>query len=114
MSDLLRREPNRLEMESIRKSITGQRVMVTGGAGSIGSELCRQILALEPECLILFDQSEFGVFTMEQEFHRQPEFASRTRYYVADILDDATLNRVMEEHRPAHHLPCGRVISMSR
>lgn len=100
VSDLLRREPNRLEMESIRKSITGQRVLVTGGAGSIGSELCRQILALEPECLILFDQSEFGVFTMEQEFHRQPEFASRTRYYVADILDEATLNRVIEEHRP--------------
>jgi FlaA1/EpsC-like NDP-sugar epimerase len=100
VSDLLRREPNRLEMESIHKSITGQRVMVTGGAGSIGSELCRQILALEPECLILFDQSEFGVFTMEQEFHRQPEFASRVRYYVADILDDVTLNRVISEHRP--------------
>lgn len=100
VSDLLRREPNRLEMESIRKSITGQRVMVTGGAGSIGSELCRQILALEPECLILYDQSEFGVFSMEQEFCRRPELAGRIRYCVADILDEGTLNRVISECRP--------------
>ena len=100
VSDLLRREPNRLNMESIKGYVTGRRVMVTGGAGSIGSELCRQLLDLEPERLLIYDQSEFGVFTMEQEFVKRPRAAEQIRYFVSDILDDATLNRVMAEHQP--------------
>ncbi|RLS53539.1 MAG: polysaccharide biosynthesis protein [Planctomycetota bacterium] len=98
VSDLLRRDPNRLDMESIRHYVTGQRVMVTGGAGSIGSELCRQLLALDPELLVIYDQSEFGVFTMEQEFARHE--GDRVRYYVADILDERMLDQVMSTHQP--------------
>lgn len=98
VSDLLRRDPNRLDMESIRHYVTGQRVMVTGGAGSIGSELCRQLLDLEPELLLIYDQSEFGVFTMEQEFVKRE--GDRVRYYVADILDERMLDQVLAEHSP--------------
>ena len=100
VSDLLRREPNRLDMESIQGYVTGRRVMVTGGAGSIGSELCRQLLALNPEMLLIYDQSEFGVFTMEQEFVKREGAADQIRYFVADILDEPTLNRVFAEHQP--------------
>ncbi len=99
VSDLLRRDPNRLDMESIKGYVTGRRVMVTGGAGSIGSELCRQLLDLEPESLLIYDQSEFGVFTMEQEFSKRPGAADQIRYFVADILDASTLDRVFAEHR---------------
>ncbi len=100
VSDLLRREPNRLDMDSIKGYVTGRRVMVTGGAGSIGSELCRQLLALNPEMLLIYDQSEFGVFTMEQEFVKRERSAEQIRYFVADILDENTLNRVLSEHQP--------------
>ena len=57
ISDLLRREPARLNMSEISKFICNRRVLVTGAAGSIGSELCRQILSFGPECLVLLDQS---------------------------------------------------------
>jgi FlaA1/EpsC-like NDP-sugar epimerase len=100
VSDLLRREPNRLDMESIQGYVTGRRVMVTGGAGSIGSELCRQLLDLNPEMLLIYDQSEFGVFTMEQEFVKREGASDQIRYFVADILDDTTLNRVFSEYQP--------------
>lgn len=100
VSDLLRREPNQLDMGAIQNSITGKRVMVTGGAGSIGSELCRQLLDLSPESLIIYDQSEFGVFSMEQEFSKHPASSDKIHYYVADILDQVTLDRVMTSHRP--------------
>src|SRR5690606_34578639 len=56
VSDLLRRDPNELDMGSIRDYVTGRRVLVTGAAGSIGSELCRQIRGFGPSALILLDQ----------------------------------------------------------
>lgn len=100
ISDLLRRDPNRLDMGSIKEYITGRRVMVTGGAGSIGSELCRQLLDLNPELLLIYDQSEFGVFTIEQEFSRRPLASEQIRYFVSDILDEVALHRVMDDYRP--------------
>ena len=100
VSDLLRREPNQLDMESIRHYVTGKRVLVTGGAGSIGSELCRQIASLEPARLILLDQSEFGVFTIEREFARREHAALDVRFIVADVLDERLLQQVMEEDQP--------------
>ncbi len=100
VNDLLRREPNQLDVEAIRDYITDRRVVVTGGAGSIGSELCRQIWELRPRSLVVYDQSEFGVFTLEREFAGQ--FGSQTgvRFLVADVNDDAALDRVFGEERP--------------
>jgi len=99
VSDLLRREPNQLDMEAIQDYVTGKRVMVTGGAGSIGSELCRQIAALKPERLLVVDQSEFGVFTIEREF-AAIGIQLDIEYIVADILDERTLNQVFTIHQP--------------
>lgn len=100
VNDLLRREPNKLDLDSIRDYVTGKRVLVTGGAGSIGSELCRQILSLKPDTLILLDQSEYGMFCMEREFARQQIEDVKLEYVVADILDERALNRVMDVHQP--------------
>ena len=100
VSDLLRREPNVLDMEAIQSYVTGHRVMVTGGAGSIGSELCRQITALKPEKLIVFDQSEFGTFSIEREFAGQELDGIQIEYVVADVLDEHMLEQVFNEHQP--------------
>lgn len=100
VSDLLRREPNQLDMDAIREYVTGQRVLVTGGAGSIGSELCRQIAALRPEMLIVYDQSEYGTFCIERELAVKQLGATKVRYVVADVLDKRALDQVMRECRP--------------
>lgn len=101
ISDLLRREPNQLDMAAIQGYVTDKRVLVTGGAGSIGSELCRQIAALGPAELVVFDQSEFGSFCIEREFATDPAYAHlKVRYVVADVLDDRAVDQVMAELRP--------------
>jgi len=65
--DLLRREPVHLELEQIGDYLNNKRVMVTGGAGSIGAELCRQIARFRPEMLILADRNESGLYETELE-----------------------------------------------
>lgn len=100
VSDLLRREPNQLDLDAIAGCVTGKRVLVTGGAGSIGSELCRQIAALNPDVLIVYDQSEFGVFNLEQEFAETDLKGVQVRYIVADILDEQALAQVLLEFSP--------------
>ncbi len=100
VSDLLRREPNQLDREAIQGYVTDRRVLVTGGAGSIGSELCRQIRALRPTSLVIVDQSEIGIFTIEQEFRAAEPGGVDLRFVMADVVDEATLSRVMEQHRP--------------
>ena len=100
ISDLLRREPTQLDMEGIAGYITDKVVLVTGGAGSIGSELCRQILGFNPTKLILVDQSEFGVFQVEQEFTAKPVRDVELVYAIADVNDQVTLSRVFAEHQP--------------
>lgn len=100
ISDLLRRDANDLDMASIREYVSGRRVMVTGAAGSIGSELCRQIRSFEPAALILLDQSEFGVFSMEQEFADFDPDSVELHYVIADIVDAPTIDRTMAELQP--------------
>jgi FlaA1/EpsC-like NDP-sugar epimerase len=100
ISDLLRREPAQLDTAGISGCITDKVVLVTGAAGSIGSELCRQIIGFHPTKLILVDQSEFGVFQVEQEFAAKPAGDVELFYVIADVNDQATLSRVFSEHQP--------------
>ncbi|HYO83449.1 MAG TPA: nucleoside-diphosphate sugar epimerase/dehydratase, partial [Bryobacteraceae bacterium] len=67
VTDLLGREPVQLEETRVRQELCGRRVMVTGAAGSIGSELCRQIAAMQPALLVAFDQAESELFRIENE-----------------------------------------------
>lgn len=75
--DLLGRDPVAPEEELLKQNIAGKVVMVTGAGGSIGSELCRQILAQEPKSLILYELSEFALYLVESEF---TETAKRLGY----------------------------------
>jgi FlaA1/EpsC-like NDP-sugar epimerase len=67
IEDLLGRDPVNPDPELLHANITGKTVMVTGAGGSIGSELCRQIVALQPSALILFELSEYALYAIEQE-----------------------------------------------
>jgi len=100
--DLLRREPVRLDGESVGRLIRGRIVVVTGAAGSIGSEVCRQLLAFRPERLVLLDHNENGLFHIERELG---DVASATGTEViarvANITDRARVREQFEEYRPA-------------
>ncbi|MGM0449495.1 MAG: nucleoside-diphosphate sugar epimerase/dehydratase [Pseudomonadota bacterium] len=67
IDDLLGRDPVRYRNEEVAESLSGRVVMVTGAGGSIGSELCRQIIRQQPQALVLFEQSEFALYSVERE-----------------------------------------------
>ena len=67
IEDLLQREPVQLDIEDIRQWIDGRVILVTGSAGSIGSEICRQLLQFAPQRIVLVDRAETGQFFLERE-----------------------------------------------
>jgi FlaA1/EpsC-like NDP-sugar epimerase len=98
IEDLLRREPVSTDMDGIARYLSGQRVLITGAGGSIGSELCRQISALNPARLILVGQGENSVFEIEQELIRECDFAPIA--IIADVKDRARIEEVFRRERP--------------
>ena len=98
IEDLLRRAPVRIDMEEVAKYISGQRVLVTGAGGSIGSELCRQICSLNPARLLLVGQGENSVFEIEQELVR--EFGYAPTALIGDIKDRERLEEIFLHERP--------------
>ena len=100
IEDLLGRDAVSLDWASIRAELVGQTVLVTGGAGSIGAELCRQIVQLGPARLVIVDQSEFGLYTIDQELSprfEQVEIAVR----LVDVCDKPGLDWVMAAWKPS-------------
>jgi FlaA1/EpsC-like NDP-sugar epimerase len=95
LEDLLGRDPVCLDVDSVRRRITGRVVMVTGAAGSIGSELCHQLLNYKPLKLICLDQAETPLFNLQ---NAQTGSACNIVYCVADITDSTRLRDVIQEH----------------
>jgi len=100
IEDLLGREPVRLDWEEIRRSIQGRRVLVTGGAGSIGSELCRQIAPLAPATLAVVDKSEVDLYRIEQELGSKVPRATAFEARLADVCDRAAVEHLMRAFAP--------------
>jgi len=99
IDDLLGRDPVSLEWESIRAGLVGKRVMITGGGGSIGSELCRQIARLNPVELIVVDHSEYSLYKIDHELHS--DFHDLVFHSVlGDICDPATVEKVIGDYKP--------------
>jgi len=99
LEDLLGRDPIQLDDEGLHRLLTGRRVLVTGAGGSIGSELCRQIAHYAPAQLAFFEQSEFALYRIEQEFSASfPEVGIAC--VVGDVKDEATLAAAFATHRP--------------
>ncbi|HMS54846.1 MAG TPA: nucleoside-diphosphate sugar epimerase/dehydratase [Fimbriimonadaceae bacterium] len=98
IEDLLRRPPVKTDLEKIGQRLNGERIMITGGGGSIGSELARQIASLSPGSLILLGRGENSVYEIEQELVQTKGFLPAT--LVADVRDRQSMERAFDEHRP--------------
>ena len=97
--DLLGREEVQLDVNSIEKFIKSKRIMITGAGGSIGSELVRQCLQYKPGSLIILDNSEANLFTIEQECLRM-EKLTLVKAVLANIKDKKLMTNVFAEYRP--------------
>ena len=98
LSDLFGREAIQVEWDSVRQVITDKVVLVTGAAGSIGSELCRQILEYEPAKLICLDQNETGIFYLQMELCETP-VPSAAVYCVEDFTHSDAMRRIFSAHQ---------------
>ena len=99
VEDLLGRDPVEIDLQSVKGAIRGRTILVTGAAGSIGTELCRQILEHDPRHLVCIDQSETAMFYLERELSpRRRETVLHC--HVADAGDRKDLERIFQEGCP--------------
>jgi len=97
--DILGRDPVRLDWQSIKQSLKDRVILVTGGGGSIGSELCKQLGRLRPRKLIVFDQCEFNLYKIDAELERL--YPQLERYAVlGDVTDVRSVTNVINAHDP--------------
>lgn len=100
IEDLLEREVVNVDMAGLSELIKGRTVMVTGGGGSIGSELCRQLAGYQPKELVIFDIYENNAYAIEQELRtNHPELTLHV--LIGSVRDAARIDRVMDQYRPA-------------
>lgn len=98
IDDLLGREPVDVDLAIVREVLGHRVVVVTGAAGSIGSELCRQILGYGPSRLVCVDQNETGLFYLQMELDRRPE-AKSVSYCVADYSDSSRMQGIFIQNQ---------------
>jgi len=104
VEDLLGREPVPPRQDLLARDLSGQVVLVTGAGGSIGSELCRQILLQQPRQLLLLDHNEFGLYSIHQELAGLGAAAGLSVELVqllGSVLDAALLNDICKLYKPA-------------
>lgn len=101
IEDLLGRNPIELDLKELAEDLRGGCALVTGAAGSIGSELSRQIARHRPDTLLLLDQSETELFYLDLELREQyPEV--RVVAIVRDVVDRRSIDHIFRKHRPTH------------
>ena len=100
IEDLLQRDVIRVDMGGLSDLICGKTVMVTGGGGSIGSELCRQLAGYKPKDLVIFDIYENNAYAIEQELKTNyPDL--KTHVLIGSVRDEKRMDAVMAQYRPA-------------
>jgi FlaA1/EpsC-like NDP-sugar epimerase len=100
LEDLLGRDPVELDTALLNRHITGHTVVVTGAAGSIGSELCRQIACLSPARLVMYEIAESPMFDLEMEM-REKFPAVNMVFVIGDVRDRGRVEETMRLHQPA-------------
>ena len=99
-ADLLGRAEVRLEQDKIDSYISGKVVLVTGAGGTIGSELCRQLLRFSPKKIILFDAGEENLYTIQMELLHEHEFSNFV-VILGKVQDQGLLEHVFQQHQPS-------------
>ncbi len=100
VEDLLGREEVEVNLDEIADSISGRKILVTGGGGSIGSELCRQLAGYKPAQLIILDIYENNAYDIEQELKQDyPDL--NLLVLIGSVQDSRRINSIFEQHRPA-------------
>lgn len=99
IEDLLGRESIKIKNENVEADIRGKRIMITGAAGSIGSELVRQVIQYNPDSLILVDQAESPLYEMERELKLHTG-VTKVALYLADITNKERMASIFKDHRP--------------
>lgn len=99
IEDLLGRESIKISSINIESAINGRRILITGAAGSIGSELFRQASLYKPEAIVLVDQAESALYELDREM-RSMNLASRCYCYLADIGNEERMRSIFSTHKP--------------
>lgn len=97
--ELLDRDEIHLDIQNIKKQLTGKVIMVTGAAGSIGSEIARQVVEYRPSKLILVDIAETPIYHLELEFAKH-ELTASIEFTIADIRNKERMNNVFNTYKP--------------
>ena len=97
--DLLGRPPVQLDAMGIRGYLDGKRVLITGCGGSIGSELCRQVIKYQPSCLILLDASEMNLFNIQMELQNERYF-HKCEAILGHVQDKNLMNDIFKKYKP--------------
>ncbi|HYQ71074.1 MAG TPA: polysaccharide biosynthesis protein, partial [Gammaproteobacteria bacterium] len=99
IEDLLGRDPVRLDMQAIQAELSDRCILISGGGGSIGTELCRQVARLNPARLVVLDNSEFNLFRIENELRKNfPEI--HIHAVLGDVADANTVEHLFQTQRP--------------
>lgn len=98
IDDLLRRDPVSTNMAEISRYLSGEHVLITGGGGSIGSELARQVARIGPASVILVGKGENSIYEIEQELIQTTQIVPIT--VIADVRDRNSMQRIFETYRP--------------
>jgi len=98
IQDLLEREPIELSITKIKKELKGEIILITGAAGSIGSEIARQCLTFKPKKLVLLDQGETPLYELDHEFNR----AENVEVVIANVCNNARIDKVFQHFKPAY------------
>jgi FlaA1/EpsC-like NDP-sugar epimerase len=99
IEDLLERNPIQLDFNRIQEQVKGKTMLVTGAAGSIGSEIVRQLIRFEPHNIVLFDQAETPMYDIEMEL-RDSQSASNITVVIGDITDQQRVEEVFNDYKP--------------
>ncbi|MBW6481084.1 MAG: polysaccharide biosynthesis protein [Bacteroidales bacterium] len=100
ITDLLGRQEIKLNTQQIQAGMEGKKILVTGAAGSIGSEIVRQLMSFKTGKIILLDKAESPLYNLQMELHRKYNGSREHQVVIADITDRNRLERVFAEHRP--------------
>ena len=103
IEDLLGRDPIVLDKENVKREINDKVVMITGAAGSIGSEMCRQTLHYNPKMLIMLDQAESPMYDLQFELKNNPDYKSildKMVFVIANVKDQRRMREVFETYHP--------------